>query len=181
MVKHTIVAGILSSALMAAGPYVGLDMGRVNVDYKAYSPSYNAKSSVDDTGVTFKGGYYFNQNNRVYGFYQYVDPNVESATFNQYGLGYDYLIGTSPLKPFVGAMIGRANSKVNNSYNKFDISGTLVGVQAGVNYSFNSNVSIEAGYRYIDYTNADAYESVDGVTVEATSAQNWFAGLNFKF
>ena len=107
MIKQVIVSGILSSALMAAGPYVGLDMGRVNVDYKASGAS---KSSVDDTGVTVKGGYYFNQNNRVYGFYQYVDPNTENATFKQYGLGYDYLIGTSSLKPFVGAMVGRAIS-----------------------------------------------------------------------
>ena len=177
MIKYALVAGLLTSSLMAAGPYVGLDMGRVDVDYKAAGTS----SSVDDTGVTLKAGYYFNQNNRVYAFYQYVDPNVDNASFKQYGVGYDYLIGEGPLKPFVGAMIGRANSKVNNIHDNFDISGTLVGVQGGVSYSFNSNVSIEAGYRYIDYTGADAYESVDGVNVEATSAQNWFAGLNFKF
>lgn len=177
MIKYALVAGLLASSLMAAGPYVGIDMGRVDVDYKAAGTS----SSIDDTGVTFKGGYYFNQNNRVYAFYQYVDPNVENATFKQYGVGYDYLIGESPLKPFVGVMIGRAQSKVDNVYNKFDVSGLLVGAQAGINYSFNSNVSIEAGYRYIDYSNADGFESVDGVNIEATSAQNWFAGLNFKF
>lgn len=181
MIKNLIVVGMLASTVMAAGPYMGVDMGGINVDYKARSASTSSNSSVDDTAVTLKGGYYFNQNNRVYGFYQYVDPDAQNASFNQYGIGYDYLIGTSPLKPFVGVMAGRANSKVNNSRDNFDISGMLVGAQVGLSYSFNSNVSIEAGYRYIDYTNAEGYESVDAVNVEATDAQNWFAGLNFKF
>ena len=55
MIKYALVAGLLTSSLMAAGPYVGVDMGRVDVDYKAAGTS----SSVDDTGVTFKGGVLF--------------------------------------------------------------------------------------------------------------------------
>ncbi len=177
MIKHMLIVGMASSVIMAASPYIGMDIGEVDVDYKAAG----ASSSVDDTGMTFKGGYYFNQNNRIYGFYQYVDPDAHNATFKQYGAGYDYLIGDGPLKPFAGIMIGRAESKVNNANDNFDLSGMLIGAQAGISYEFNSNVSIEAGYRYIDYSSADGYESVDAVNVEATDAQNWFAGLNFKF
>lgn len=174
---------LMATGLIAGdgGLYIGMDIGDVKVNSTVTSGANTYKGHVSDPAYTFKGGYYLNENNRVYAFYQYVNPEAATASFAQYGAGYDYLIGDKVLKPFIGVFVGRVDSKVNNSTDNFDISGNLIGVQAGLSYTINANLSVEGGYRHFDYSNADGLESVDTVNVEADSAQNWYAGLNYKF
>lgn len=181
--KKIAILAFIATGLMAgdSGLYIGMDIGDVKVNSTVTSGGNTFKGDVSDPAYTFKGGYYFNENNRVYAFYQYVNPEATDASFAQYGAGYDYLIGDNALKPFIGVFAGWVDSKVSNSLDHFDISGNLIGVQVGLNYAINANLSVEGGYRYFDYSNADGLESIDNVNVEADSAQNWFAGLNYKF
>lgn len=174
---------LLASGLTAAenGFYGGFDMGDLKVNATVTSGVNTYKGHEADPAYTFKAGYYFNENNRIYAFYQYVDPDASGVTFKEYGAGYDYMIGESALKPFIGILGGRLNTKADNTLDKFDISGNFVGAQAGISYAVNTNLSIEGGYRYLNYSNTDGLESVDNVNIESDSAQSWFAGLSFKF
>ena len=177
------IALLITSSLLAgqSGPYIGIDAGNLKLNATVTSGANTYKGYESDPAYTLKAGYSFNDNNRLYTFYQYVDTDVSSASLKQYGIGYDYLIGESTFKPFIGILAGRINTKVDNTSDKFDISGNFVGVQAGLSYSLNTNLSVEGGYRYLDYSNVDGLESVDNVNVESDSAQSWFAGITYKF
>jgi len=177
------IALLITSSLLAgqSGPYIGIDAGKVKGKYNATATGYNEKTEISDTAYTFKIGSYLNDSNRVYGFYQHVDPNADNASFKQYGIGYDYLIGDNAFKPFIGVLAGRMQTKIDNSLDRLDISGNFIAGQIGVQYALNSQFSVEAGYRYFDYSSADGRESVDAVNVEVDTGQNWFAGINYKF
>lgn len=181
--KRAVMLALMVTGLMAGdeGLYIGMDIGDVKVNSTVTSGANTYKGYASDPAYTFKGGYYLNENNRVYAFYQYVNPDTATASFSQYGAGYDYMIGSGTLKPFIGIFAGWVDSKVSNSQDNFDISGNLVGVQAGISYAMNANLSVEGGYRYFDYSNADGLESIDNVNVKADTTQNWYVGLNYKF
>lgn len=182
-IKTLSIALLIASRLFAGenGFYGGLDIEYLKLNATVTSGANTYKGHESGPAYTFKAGYYFNDNSRLYAFYQYVDTDVSSASLKQYGAGYDYMIGENAFKPFIGILAGQINSKVDNTLDKFDISGNFVGAQAGISYALNTNWSVEGGYRYLDYSNVDGLESVDNVNVESDSAQSWFAGLNFKF
>lgn len=177
------IALLITSSLFAGqnGPYIGIDAGKVKGKYNVTATGYNEKTEISDTAYTFKIGTYLNDNNRAYGFYQHVDPNADNASFKQYGIGYDYLIGNSAVKPFIGVLVGRMETKIDNSLDKLDISGNFVGGHVGINYAVNPQFGVEVGYRYFNYSSADGRESVDAVNVEVDHGQNWFAGITYKF
>lgn len=182
-IKTLSIALLIASGLFAGenGLYVGIDAGDAKAKYNVSNTTASAETEISDTAYSFKIGSYLNNNNRVYGFYHHVDPDADNASFKQYGIGYDYLIGDNALKPFVGVLAGRMETKINNSFDNLDISGNFIGGQIGVQYAVNTQFGIEAGYRYFDYSSAEGRESVDAVNVEVDTAQHWFAGINYKF
>lgn len=182
-IKTLSIALLIASGLFAGenGLYIGIDAGDAEARYNVSSSTASAKTEISDTAYTFKIGSYLDNNNRVYGFYQHVDPNADNASFKQYGVGYDYLIGDNAFKPFVGVLAGRMQTKIDNSLDKLDVSGNFIAGQIGIQYAVSPQLGIEAGYRYFDYSSADGRESVDAVNVEVDSAQHWFAGINYKF
>ncbi len=133
---------------------------------------------------TLKTGYYFNVNNRVYASYQYTD--MDGADANIYSIGYDYLVGENALKPFVGVFVGYGNVDVE----WMKPSGAVYGIQMGVNYTLNDNVSVETGLRFAKSNmddsiaeNGEMYSSSYSAqeTLEIESLINWFVGVNYKF
>ena len=178
--KKIALAVLLASGLMAAdsGMYVGLDVGNTDYNLKASALGVSAEESTDDTSYSFKVGYYLNENNRVFACYQYID--VADADVGFYGVGYDYLFGSSALKPFVGAFVGYGSAKDDEDY--ADMSGAVYGGQVGVNYAINENFSAEAGYRYMKSNMDDnIVESGVNVNIEIDEIKNFFVGVNYKF
>jgi opacity protein-like surface antigen len=186
------LAALLAIGLMAAdsGVYVGADIGKTkySLDY-AYSDSdgdsENGSFSDNGTSGTLKVGYYFDKNNRAYAALNKASFSDEDSDVDlyQFGVGYDYLIGNSDIKPFVGVLAGYSNIKPDDGES---INGVYYGLQAGVNYALNGNFSVEAGYRYMK-TNMDktsnetdgSFSSTEKIEIDYIS--NWFVGVNYKF
>ena len=194
MKKSLILAGLLlvsTSGLMASdsGFYVGIDIGNTDIDgkYSLTIPSspqfyeFNDNGSFNDDGgsQTLKVGYYMDKNSRVYASYQNI--RVEGGDAYSAGLGYDYLIGDNALKPFIGVLGGYTSIKDDEGTDE-NTKGMYYGVQAGLNYAVNQNISLEAGYRYMKANIDSTFVDSDGVnTVEVDTIKNWFIGANYKF
>lgn len=176
--KKVALLGLLSVAVMAneSGLYVGAEVGsaRTNATDNISGVAYHYTSNRVSEAVN--AGYYLNDNGRAYVAYQHVgggsSPIPKSS--NIYSVGYDYLLGTSSLKPFVGAIIGY--STYEDGY--FKVNGMAYGAQVGVDYKINNNISVDAGYRYLS-SSAEATYSGDKSTID--SFQTFFAGANYKF
>ena len=125
----------------------------------------------------------------------YQNMSADNTKGSTYGVGYDYLIGESAIKPFIGVFAGRNSIKVNSkdSMSNSDVSGSGYGAQAGVNYAFNKNVSFEAGYRYMKL-NSEKTATYSGPevtylgyaatlieTVKVDKIINLFVGVNYTF
>ena len=199
MKKSLIVAGILlaGSTLVANdGYYVGFDIGKskgyinYGINFPDY-PQYNENGSSHGDGSntqTIKLGKYIDSNNRAGMYYMNVDTDGESA--KSYGLTYDYLIGENQLKPFLGAIVGYVSYETNEleiiNLPDVKIDGMLYGVQAGLNYEANKNISFEAGYRYLksnaDYKGNSSMYGIDySVNADIDKVTGWYIGLNYKF
>jgi len=109
---------------------------------------------------------------------------------------YDFDTG-SAFTPYIGAGIGYAKTKVAYADNNFNINGfwkqtdshTNIAWQigAGIAYELNDNVSIDVGYRYVDYgkfdvlnTTAVAFGNITRDTYEVT-ANELYAGIRYSF
>ena len=183
MKKSLVLASLLlvgSTSVMAAsnGVYVGADIGSTHYDGTVSARGTSATTSESDGSQTLKVGYYLDTHNRIDAFYQHI--NIDDGKAYTTGIGYDYLIGENKFKPFVGAILGYGSAK--DDAGTLNISGTIYGAQAGLNYSINDNFSVEAGYRYMK-SNMDDDIVVSGVNfnVEIDPISNWFVGVNYKF
>ena len=181
--KNKILLGLAASSFVAsttlADVYVGVDFGNTDAKFEAELNGASLGSSNDDGGSqTIKVGYYMDANNRVAVFYQNI--NVDGGDAGVYGLGYDYFIGDHDLKPFVGLMIGQGNFEVDGL--PVDISGFVYGMELGLNYAINRNVSFEAGYRYLKSEMEDTITGPGGsATFTIDPVKNWYVGINYKF
>lgn len=193
IVASLLASGIITSSLVASneGFYVGLDFGKTEVKVK-YSeslsvPSFSYYSSESGTGTddggsqTLKVGYYFDNNSRANLFFQNINSDFSSNP-KLYGVGYDYLIGDHDFKPFIGAILGYGSAKDDD----LKISGAVYGIQAGINYAFNENVSLEAGYRYMKsnmkYSESDTNTLYSySYELKLDTLTNWYIGANYKF
>jgi opacity protein-like surface antigen len=178
--KKVALLGLLSVAVMAneSGLYVGAEVGstRTKAADIISGTTYNYTRNRISEGLNV--GTYLNENSRAYLAYNHVNggstPIPKSS--NIYSAGYDYLFGTSALKPFVGAIIGYSTYTDGN----FKVKGMAYGAQAGVDYKVNNKLSVDAGYRYLD-SNAKSPTDSDGDKSTMDSFQTLFVGANYKF
>ena len=174
-----------------SGMYVGADVGnsaitgQVAVSFPAH-PQYNTSGSIDDNGgsQTLKVGYYIDNNNRANAFYQHF--NVEDGSSSTYGIAYDYIFGDNTFKPFIGALAGYGNIKSSDNTGTMNLDGSFFGGQAGLNYAFGENFSVEAGYRYMKANMKDTMSGTISrvaytADVKIDTVKNWFIGANYKF
>lgn len=178
--KKVALAAFIATSLMASdsGLYVGVDFGNTAVELEANINGTSTTAKDDGGSQTYKLGYYLNQNNRLTSFYQHV--NADGASSSAYGLGYDYLIGNGSFKPFLGFLVGRGSMKLDGT--SVEIDGNIYGAQAGANYSFNENFSVEAGYRVFKSNMEGSITGPGGTaTFEIDPIKNWFIGANYKF
>jgi opacity protein-like surface antigen len=176
MKKTMLSMVVISCAVMGSesGLYVGVYGGETRLTVKASNGTYSTEKYKEGKNAELKIGYYLDRHHRVHGFYQDSRP-VSDQDGRMYGAGYDYLIGESVVKPFVGAVAG--HFKVTQ--NGVELQDNFMGVQAGLHYILGEKFSVEAGYRYIL---AQGNQQTVGSTVfEADTIKNWFAGVNYKF
>lgn len=178
---------LLSSILMAGqnGLYVGAEAGiSKQKDTESYTNSITPSSNYSETlknrsaAYGINVGYYFDDNNRAYAFYQYISKGDYVSHTNAYGIGYDYLYGTSSLKPFVGGILGYSTFK-NGDFNP---KGMAYGAQVGLDYKVSHNISLDAGYRYL--VSDSEFEETSPSTVFTSKGENFqsfFFAANYKF
>jgi|GEM_PF-962266 len=191
--KKIVLATLLASGLMAAdnGFYVGANVGAMNAKadstWSWTNTTLNASDSGSDssnsnaTAIELKVGYYFNGNNRI-------NVAVDKAKFDGVDsfsstVGYDYLYGTSVLKPFIGVFGNFSQFKPDggSSFN-----GAYAGGQIGINYAVNEHVSVEIGGQYMVGSAKYSETIVSGTdtnsqSVDIKSKSNFFIGANYKF
>ena len=187
--KKTIVVSLAIFTLLAVqaqaqddGYYIGLDIGNTEGRVTQNIPAIGSSSSSTNDGgsQTLKVGKYFDNNSRAAVFYQ--NASGADSTVGYFGIGYDYLFGDGPLKPFVGVMLGYGKDSKNNYHEV--VSGLVYGIQAGVNYELNTNFSLEAGYRIMaSNMKVSQAETVSTYAhdIKIENIKNWYVGVNYKF
>lgn len=157
------------------GLYVGIDMYKTRTNLTVSNGYISEKQNLSRPSQTFKIGYYFNSNSRLNAFYQH-ENSFDNSNGCLYGVGYDYLIGSNRLKPFIGVLLGYSK------YSQADIrlAGHFVGVDAGLNYLLGENFSVEGGYRYILPIISNMFSSSTS-QAKFDMQDNWFIGANYKF
>lgn len=177
--KKIALLGLLSVAVMAneSGLYVGAEVGSTHTKTSTIAASGTTHYNSTRVSEAINIGYYLNDNSRAYVAYQRTGAKENASipkSTNIYSVGYDYLFGTSALKPFVGAILGYTT--YTDGY--FKVNGMAYGAQAGVDYKINDKISIDAGYRYLD-SNANA--TYNNAEQPMDSFQTFFVGANYKF
>ncbi len=125
-----------------------------------------------------KDTYYLNSNSRTYLEYQNIDSDdvIAGATT----VGYDYLIGNGNVKPFIGAMLGFSSYTLDD--HSVDLADAIYGAQAGVNYTLDKKVSLDARYKFIKSSmNESIVLSNTPINLKLDNISNLYFGINYNF
>jgi opacity protein-like surface antigen len=175
--KKLLLIAMFASVLMSAekGWYIGIDGYKTRTNTTVSNALVSEKQNLTRSSKTFKAGYYVSRGGRTNIYYQRSDTMDDTKGY-LYGVGYDYLIGSYPLKPYLGVLLGYSR------YTQPDVTvdGGFVGVNMGLNYAFSENFSLEAGYRYM-FSNASGDFAASLSKAKADSLTNWYLGANYKF
>ena len=155
-------------AAVSVGVSTKLPYGAVRTELE-YSKKADAESSYTSMGETFE-----------------TKIESQSLMLNAY---YDIDTG-SKITPYVGGGIGFAKLELNDQYwndvynKKIDDTNFAWQIGAGVAYAVSDNISIDAGYRYIDYGSLSA-SGDDGYGGEKEdvdmTANEFYIGARYSF
>lgn len=159
-----------------------LDLKR-DVDDKVLGGSFAAGVSTKVNGGAVRAELEYNKNadakktHNLYGRLVNMEIESQSLMINGY---YDIDTG-SKLTPYVGAGIGYAKIKgklsvLGESPYSEDDNNFAWQVGAGVGYALNDKVSLDAGYRYVDYGDF----TKEGLKWES-SAHELYVGARYAF
>lgn len=153
-----------------------------DVDDKVFGGSFAAGVSTKVNGGAVRAELEYNKNadaKKTQNYYgRLVNTEIESQSLMINGY-YDIDTG-SKLTPYVGAGIGYA--KIKGKASSLEVSYSEDGnnfawqVGAGVGYALNDKVSLDAGYRYVDYGDF----TKDGLKWES-SAHELYVGARYAF
>jgi outer membrane autotransporter protein len=209
MNKMLLLAGV-AAGLFAANaqaleftPYVGAKVKYVDMsnDYKSGWEDESVSLNVDDNvwggsvaaglstqviGGAIRGELEYNKNGdakktkSIAGEDLKMKLKTQSVMLNAY---YDIDTGTQ-FTPYVGGGIGYTTAKASVAVaeEKGSDKDTAFTWQlgAGVAYAVNDNVTVDAGYRYVDCNDFDYSDSENDVSVD-TSAHEFYIGARYAF
>lgn len=157
------------------GLYIGIDAYKTRSNITVSNGAVTEKQNLTRNSKTFKAGYYVSKQGRANIYYQRSDT-MDETKGELYGVGYDYLIGNYPLKPFIGVLLGYSR------YSQPDLTmnGSFIGANMGLNYALGEHFSIEGGYRYI-HSNASGTFTSSTSNGKVDLLKNWYLGGNYKF
>lgn len=150
------------------------------LDDKVLGGSFAAGVSTKVNGGAVRAELEYNKNadakknTHLYG--ELFNTKIESQLFMINGY-YDIDTG-SKLTPYVGAGIGYAKikGKILEAFYSEDDNNFAWQVGAGVGYALNDKVSLDAGYRYVDYGDF----TKEGLKWES-SAHELYVGARYAF
>ncbi|MDP2851301.1 MAG: hypothetical protein Q8O20_09555 [Sulfuricurvum sp.] len=175
--KKLLLLAVFASALISAekGWYVGIDGYKTRSNITVSNGGVSEKQNLKRNSKTLKAGYYVSQQGRANIYYQRSDT-MDDTNGYLFGMGYDYLIGSYPLKPYFGVLLGYSK------YSQPDLTmdGGFIGANMGINYAFGENFSVEGGYRYMR-SNASGDFSSSASKAKVDALKNWYVGANYKF
>ena len=204
MKKTLFLAGVASLFAMNVNaadftPYVGaklryvdmstdVDLGDTfDVDDNVMGASVAVGASFKTTNGAIRTELEYNRNedaekshtmylNGVLEFQGNLEIESQSLMLNAY---YDFDTGTK-LTPYVGAGVGYSKVKgtmtVEGVSDSIDDNNFAWQIGAGAGYAVTENVTIDAGYRYVDYGDF----SKEDITVD-TSAHELYVGARYAF
>jgi hypothetical protein len=175
--KKLVLIAVFASALMSEenGFYIGVDAYKTRSNITVSNGVASEKQNMTRNAKTFKAGYYLSKQGRANIYYQRSD-SMDDTKGSLYGAGYDYMIGTYALKPYLGILLGYSKYSQPN----VTINGAFIGANIGLNYSFGENFSIEGGYRHM-FSDAEGDFASSLSKAKADSLKNWYLGANYKF
>jgi hypothetical protein len=158
------LAGLSTSAMAAEGQgFVRGEIGNTEVDMDGFG-------SGDDTSYSVRGGYWFNANFAVEGFYS----NLYEQSFDELsGFGVGIVgkknFGANNSGFFISGRGGlaRLRSERDNGFNTFEDTSTNPYVGVGAGYDFSESFGVSVNY---DLHNADLGPlSIDADTISAAA------------
>ncbi|CAM2797785.1 outer membrane protein [Vibrio neptunius] len=189
-------AALISMPSLANENYIAVELGAGS--YTTSGQHANSYFINDDTGfLSLKGGHYFSNNVRAYGYLQAgAESSVEyqdilgstfakfSTTTHEFGAGADYLHNlTDKFYLLTGGNLGIYNSTYEVSANGLSKDSTNTGLAAGVNlglgYNFTDNFSMELGYRHSRFFGNDHEVGVIKLSVDASNTGYLNASYSF--
>ena len=157
---------------LAAGIKKELEKGAVRAEFE-FSRKQPTSSYIT-AGYGEMGGLKFKTQIHSYMINAYYDFNTDSA-----------------FTPYIGGGIGLAKTKLSIAYGEESDSHTNFAWQigGGIAYAVNDNVSVDVGYRYVDYGKFDKITRVEDVlwwteaarTSVDTTANELYAGIRYTF
>ena len=162
----------------AAGVSYGLEGGAIRTELEWQR---NTAARMNNTSVWYAGG-----------LGNVDETSKTKIKTHAYMLNAYYDFDTcTKFTPYVGAGIGLAKTKIANmvyggGFVKSTEKHTGIAWQigAGIAYALNDNVSVDVGYRYIDYGKFDVSSIFDNGSFRAsyeTTANELYAGLRYSF
>ena len=160
----------------AAGVSYGLEGGAIRTELEWQR---NTAARMNNTEATYTGGLGFAETDKT-------KIKTHAYMLNAY---YDFDTCTK-FTPYVGAGIGLAKTKIAHAvYDEWKDTVKHTGIAwqigAGIAYALNDNVSVDVGYRYIDYgkfKDSLVHEDLGLLrTSYETTANELYAGLRYSF
>jgi opacity protein-like surface antigen len=169
--------------------FSGIGFGLNSLDVKKQdqvgSIILNHTQDEKATSFTFLGGINLSQNGRVYGNYEIL--NLDDLEIKSYYLSYDYIFPYF-LSPYLGVSLGMADLKwqidpLVNSQTKDDkLSSLLYGIQGGIEYPIENQLSIysQISYQKLDFT-TNLISTPAKSTITYESKKSFVVGLKYSF
>lgn len=176
--KKIVLASLLATGLMGTSNenFFGISSGNSQFAVSINGTDFN----TDGTQFTASLGHYYGDTSRISATYTYVDKAAGIDSNDAFSLAYDFMfpLHEHMFSCYAGPVIGYTRYKESSNTTSLNLSGFHYGAQAGAIVRVIENMEIEAGYRYLIETGADAFPAVN---IEADSVKVWYIGANLRF
>ena len=169
--------------------FVGIGFDCISLDVKKQdqvgSIILNHTPDEKATSFTFLGGINLSQNGRIYGNYEIL--NLDDVKINSYYLSYDYIF-PHILNSYIGLSLGMSDLEwqidplVNSQLKDSKLSSLLYGIQGGIEYPIENQLSIysQVSYQKLDFkTNLTSTPAKSTLTHEDKKSLN--IGVRYSF
>lgn len=176
-----LAASLCANSAIAADLFIGATLGNQWSNTEISSGDYKSSENQSTANIGVRAGAIVNDTHRFTGSYtrsEAVDKDVADIRSHLILASYDYLIpltDSGKIKFFGGASAGAAAAKSGVLGNEIT---PVLGAQAGVQYNFDNNISMELGYRYL---NQDIEAKSTEGSYKLDHTQQLYMGVDYRF
>ena len=169
--------------------FIGIGFGLNSLDVKKQDQvgSIILNNTPDDSASSFLflGGINLPNNGRIYGNYEIL--NLDDVKINAYYLSYDYIF-PHILNPYIGLSFGMSDLEwqrdplVNSQTKDNKLSSLLYGIQGGIEYPIENQLSIysQISYQKLDFK-TNLLSTPAKCTITHESKQSLSIGVKYSF